>query len=107
MDDESVKFVEEFGIAGEVGLEERANLFVGAARIRLDFGWKKIVAFEDAARVGVDYEYWMLTGVENDGVGGFGADSADRQELNAQNCDGSGEEVVQRAEVILVEKGDE
>jgi hypothetical protein len=54
--DESVEFVEELGIAGELGFKERANLFVGAARMSLDFGREEIVAFEDTARVGVDNE---------------------------------------------------
>jgi hypothetical protein len=96
LDEERVEFVEELGVAGEVGFEEGADLFVGTAGIGLSFERQEVVAFEDPARIGVDYEYGMLTGVEKDGVGGFGADSADGEELVAQRCCGRGEETVER-----------
>lgn len=107
MDDKSVEFVEELGIAWQLRFKERANFFVGPARIGLDFGWGEIVALEDAARVGVDYEDGMLTSVEKDRVGGFRADAVDGEELIAQSCGGGGEETVERTGVFLVEEGDE
>ena len=107
MYDESVEFVEEFGIAWELGFKERANLFVGAARIGLDFRWEEIVAFEDAPRIGVDNEDGVLASVEKDRVGGFRPDSADGEELLAQGFGGRGKETVKRAAVIFVKKSDE
>jgi hypothetical protein len=107
LDDESVEFVEELGIAWELGLKERANLFVGAARISSDFGWEQIVAFEDAARVGIDNEDEVPASIEEDGVGGFRADAVDGEELITQSCGRGGEETVERAAVIFIKKSDE
>jgi len=107
LDDESVEFVEELGIAWELGFNERANLFVGAARISLHFGREEIVAFEDAARVSVDNEDEVPASVKEDGVGGFRADAADGEELIAQSCGGGGEETVERTAVIFIKKSDE
>jgi len=102
-----VEFIEELGIAWELGFKERANLFVGAARISLDSGWEEIVAFEDAARVGVDNEDEVPASVEEDGVGGFRADAADGEELIAQSCGSGGEETAERTAVIFIKKSDE
>lgn len=66
----------------------------------------QVVAFEDAARVGVDGEDGMIAGVEQDGVGSFGADAVDGEELFAKEGSGSGEHFVERALVMAAQKLD-
>ena len=79
VDDEGVEFVEQLMIGGEIAFEERAEALVGI------FRRSEGVAFKKAASVGVDDENGMAAGVEKDGVGGFGADTVDREELSAEN----------------------
>ncbi len=62
------------------------------------------MAFEDAAGVSVDYEDGMFAGVEKNGVGGFGADAAQREELIAQNRRWSGEHAGKGAAVECIQK---
>jgi len=58
--------------------EERPDVFIAGV------GGNKPVAREDAAGVGVDDEDFALEGVEEDGVGGLGADAVDLEELPAE-----------------------
>ena len=44
---------------------------------------KKLVARKDAARVSVGNKYGLTAGIEQNGVGGFRADSVERQKLGA------------------------
>ena len=101
VNDERVEFVEEVVIARERGFESGAEVLIGG------FGMGEAVAFEDAAGVGVDYEDRMLAGVEEDGVGGFGADAAKREKLFAEAPGCRGKQAVERAAVLGEEKGDE
>lgn len=61
----------------------------------------------DAARVSVDDEYGLGRGVEDDRVGGLGADAIDRQQFLAQALDIAPEQVRQLAAVLVVQKSHE
>lgn len=69
VNDEGVVFVEKGNVVRKTAFEERANLFVGGARM------DELVAVEYAAGVGVDDEDFVLSGVEKDGVGGLWPDA--------------------------------
>src|SRR5262245_6947546 len=101
MDDERVEFVEEVVIARERGFESGAEVLIGG------FGMGEAVAFEDAAGVGIDDEDGMLAGIEEDGVGGFGADAAKSEKLFAEALGGGSEQAVERAAVLGEEKSNE
>jgi len=96
VDDKRVKFIEELGVAGKLGFEQCADLFVtlaeGKARGGGRIGWDKSVAFENAAGIGVHDEDRVTAGVEEDGVSRFGADTAESEELLAENICGYSEE---------------
>src|SRR4051794_20605445 len=65
------------------------------------------MAFEDAASVGVDHEDFVLTGVEQDGVGGFRGNAVQREEFRAKFRSGPREHYCQRAVVVVIKMGDE
>ena len=66
-----MKFVESGGFAGELTLENPADVVVSSLLAN------PAVSREHSLGICVDYEYGMLTGVEEDRVCGFGADSED------------------------------
>ena len=101
VDDQSVEFVEELGVVGEGAFEEGADFVVA------EFGRSEGVAFEDAAGVGVNDEHGMVAGIEKDGVGGFGADAVDGEELGAESFGGSREHASERAGVIAMDEARE
>jgi hypothetical protein len=80
VNNQSVEFIIQGGVGGQVELEELADVLV------TEFGGSESVASEHAARVGVDNEDGMFSRVEKDGVGGFGADADHREQLIAQGC---------------------
>ena len=80
-----MKFVQELVIDGKSRLKHVTDFVVGKFRMGVT------VAFQDATSVGVDYEYGMFAGVEEDGVGGFRADAAKGEKLSAKNVGASGE----------------
>ena len=88
--DERVKFVEELVIAWERGCERCLEFFVASLRMR------ETVPVEDAASVGVDHKHGMLACVKQNGVGGFGADTAKAKKLFAQACGRGGKEAIKR-----------
>ena len=49
------------------------------------------MALENAAGVSIHNEDGVVACVKKDGVGGFGADAVDGEELRAQSCGGSAE----------------
>ncbi len=98
VDDEGMELVEELVIGGERGFEEIADFVVG------EFGMGMAVAFEDAASIGVDDEDRMFAGVEKNGVGGFRADAAEAEELNAKDGSWRGEQFVERTVVSVEEE---
>jgi len=76
-----VEFIIQWRVRSEVALEELANFFVGVLRSG------ELMPLEHAARVGVNYEYRMLAGIEENGVRGLGPDAMHPEELFAQ-CGG-------------------
>ena len=90
MDDECVEFVKELMVGRECSLKLMAYFVVA------NFRTCELVAFEDAAGVGVDHEHRMFSSVEQDGIGGFRADAAEVEELFAENIGGSGEKASKR-----------
>jgi hypothetical protein len=106
-DDESVELVEEPGIARELGLEEGADLLVRAARAALGAGTEEPMTAEKTAGVGVNNKDGMVAGIEEDGVGGFRPDAAEREELFTQNVRGRCEKGIERAFILFKKEGDE
>lgn len=84
-DDEGMKFVEEFGIGGQGFFEDGAESFIGF------FSGGEAMALENAAGVGIHNEDRVIAGVKQNGVGSFGADAVNAEELFAQGCGGSTE----------------
>jgi hypothetical protein len=98
VDYERVELIEELMVGGQGRFEEIADFVVG------EFGMSMAVAFEDAARVGIDDENRMLTGVEKNGIGGFRADAAQGEQLLAKKWSGGGEHFREGAAVGFEEK---
>jgi hypothetical protein len=99
VDDQGVKFVEELVVAGERGFEGGAEFFVGR------FGISEMVAFEDAAGIGVHNKDGLLAGVEQDGVSSFRPDAALSEELFAKGGGRHGEKMIEGATVFFVQEG--
>jgi hypothetical protein len=91
--DERVKLVEQLMIVGEGRLKHLADFAVS------ELGMSMAVTFQDSARVGVDYEYRMFTGVEKNGVGGFRADATKGEKLCAKGVRGSREQARKGASI--------
>jgi len=98
MHDEGVEFVENLLIGRKAALEENAQMVV-----RL-IGRSELVALEDAARIGVNNEDRMTTGIKEDGVGGFRPDAVDGKQLLAQFLRGNAEHAGERARVVFPNK---
>jgi len=99
--DEGVVFIEEGGVGGQALFEEGANFLVGG------FGASQRVTLENAPSVGIDDEDFMIAGVQEDGVGGFRANAVDGKELLAELAGGGGQELVERALVVLAKEANE
>src|SRR5258708_28735803 len=61
------------------------------------------VALQNSARVSIDNKNGMIAAVQQNGVGGFGANAVQRQQLSAQLLGRLREHVLQRAAVSLIE----
>jgi len=48
----------------------------------------KMVALQNAPGISVNHEHGMLPGIEEDGIGGFGADAVNGEELLPENGGG-------------------
>src|SRR5208337_4787435 len=77
--DQPVVFVEEGGAEGQAVLKEGANFLVGL------FAMGDMVALQNAPGISVNHEHRVLPGVEEDGIGGFGADAVNGEELLPEN----------------------
>jgi hypothetical protein len=82
-------------------LEHFPNLFI----VRC-FG-ENLVAGENPPRVSIYHEDRMVAGVEQNGIGGFGADPVQVEKFFAKLFRGTGKQLGQRALVPLVQKRDE
>ena len=71
------------------------------------FGVDVAVAFEDAASVSVDDENRMGGGVEKDGIGSFGANAVNGEELSAECLRFGAEHSCERTAVFMAHKADE
>src|SRR5262249_33079455 len=65
---------------------------------------RESMAFQNAARIGVNHKDGMISGVEQDGVGGLWADAVHAEKLFAELRGGHGEHGLQRATMLFVEK---
>src|SRR5882757_10211157 len=65
------------------------------------------MALENAAGVSIHNEDRVVGCVKKDGVGGFGADAVDAEEMFAQGCSRSSEHRGEGAVVVFSEKADE
>jgi len=65
------------------------------------------VAQQHAARVGVHDEDGMIAGIEQDGIGSFGADAVEFQQLCSKLSGRLGEHARERAGILAVEESDE
>jgi len=101
VNNEGVVFVEEGGVGGQALFEEGANFLVGG------FGASQRVTLENAPSVGIDDEDFMIAGVQEDGVGGFRANAVDGKELLAELAGGGGQELVERALVVMAKEANE
>ena len=97
MDDQGMVLVEEGGAGGEVALEEGANFLVRF------FAPGKMVSLKDAPGVSVHDKDRMFPGVEQDGIGGFGADAVNGEKLFPEGGCGSAKHSVQRTMVNVTQ----
>ena len=82
----------------ERSLKKSPNLVIS------DFFGKNLVASENPTRVGVHHEDWMVAGVQQDGIGSFGAYAMEIEEFLPKLLCGTSEQFCQRAFVLLVQK---
>lgn len=101
VNDQSVEFIIQCGVARKVALEELADVFV------TQLGVGEAVAFEHAPGVGVDDKDRMFRGVEKNGVSGFRADAVDLEKLPAQSERRCPKHFDQRSLIFPPEKADE
>ena len=101
VNDQSVEFIIQCGVARKVALEELADVFV------TKLGVGEAVAFEHASGVGVDDKDRMFRGVEKNGISGFRADAVDVEKLPTQGRRGCAKHFGQRSLIFLPEEADE
>jgi hypothetical protein len=77
LDQQGVKFIEQRFVRRQMLVKEMLR---GRVICR---GGKKMVARKDAARVSIRNKHGLPPGIEQNGVGGFRADSFERQKLCA------------------------
>ena len=94
-----VKFVEQFRLRAESNAsKKRADFFI----IRLAIG--DPVTPENPVRVGIHHEDGMISGIQQDGVGGFRPDAVDGQKFFAQLRSGRLEHALQRTPVLSLQE---
>lgn len=104
-----MELVVEARITWKFALEELAEFFV-IERARLVFADEVklvAVAFKDTAGVGIDHENRTADGVEKDGVGGFGSDAVDGEQLRAKSLRLGARHFCDRTLVFVAKEFDE
>ncbi|HYA61902.1 MAG TPA: hypothetical protein VED66_01785 [Candidatus Sulfotelmatobacter sp.] len=101
MHDESVVLIEERSVWRQTLLKKRANMIVRFPAV------KEVMAFENAAGVGIHDKDGMLAGVEKDRVSGLRANAVNGEELLTELGGGRGKKPVKRAPMGAAEKSDE
>src|SRR5208337_973592 len=96
--DQPVVFVEEGGAEGQTVLKEGANFLVGL------FAMGEMVALQNAPGISVHHEHRVLPGVEEDGIGGFGTDAVNGEELLPEDGGGRAKHFRERTVVSSPEE---
>jgi hypothetical protein len=89
-----------FGQGREGAVKQFPNLFISG------FFRKDLVPSQHAARVRIHHEDWMVAGVQQYGIGGFGADAMQIEKFFPKLFRGAREQFRERAFVVSVQKRD-